>query len=384
MTGDLRGLRKRKTKHTKTMGLFNRPAAEAPQQKRGFTDVIQNEGNNTGRGLIAWRDPHEDFNTNATLVVNPGEEAVFVNRGDIEGVFPPGSYVLKNQNVAIIRSFREALSGGRTTFPCRVFFVSTEEFNIKWGTMEPIGYTCPVFGPGVQLHGYGEYLVRVADSAAFIQKMVRDNQSYTDDDLSRKLVEYIYTDMAEIISRVLEENGINAMEVSKKVRVLSEQCQPRIQKLLDPYGIQLLNLSMALSMDEEQRQMYENSIRQKRMDAQGEAQARQIEAESKMQELNTMGAAYRTIKGVDILKDIANNPGGGEMAGMGAGMGMGMAAGNAFGSIAQNIFAGTQPAPQPSQQDPMEVLKKMKQMLDAGLINQQQYDAKVAEVMSRL
>jgi hypothetical protein len=42
-----------------------------------------------------------------------------------------------------------------------------------------------------------------------------------------------------------------------------------------------------------------------------------------------------------------------------------------------------QQAPQP-QSDPMEVLTKLKKMLDAGLISQEKYDAKVDEIMSNM
>ena len=38
----------------------------------------------------------------------------------------------------------------------------------------------------------------------------------------------------------------------------------------------------------------------------------------------------------------------------------------------------------PSSEDPVEVLAKLKKMLDAGLITQEQYNAKVNEVMSRM
>ena len=94
-------------------------------------------------------------------------------------------------------------------------------------------------------------------------------------------------------------------------------------------------------------------------------------------------------------------------------MGMGMAAGGAFGSMAQQMFApmssstpvqqpqpfqqapsgrfssppqpnNTQTPPSPSQEDPMEVLGKLKRMLDAGLIEQAEYDAKKAEILSRM
>lgn len=47
------------------MGLFSRPTVPSPSGGHSFVDVIQNEGNNTGRGLIAWRHPSSDFNTHS-------------------------------------------------------------------------------------------------------------------------------------------------------------------------------------------------------------------------------------------------------------------------------------------------------------------------------
>ena len=81
-------------------------------------------------------------------------------------------------------------------------------------------------------------------------------------------------------------------------------------------------------------------------------------------------------------------------------MGMGIGAAGAFGSVTQQVFApansglsSQQPsnptqaapaAPAGSTDDPMEVLSKLKRMLDAGLIEQAEYDAKKAEILSRL
>ena len=92
-------------------------------------------------------------------------------------------------------------------------------------------------------------------------------------------------------------------------------------------------------------------------------------------------------------------------------MGMGIGAAGAFGSIAQQVFAPAQNgfAPQqptnPTQnapsgrftqksaapatpagnaEDPMETLGKLKKLLDAGLIEPAEYDAKKAEILSRM
>lgn len=394
------------------MGLFHRPTVASPSGNHAFTDVIQNEGNNTGRGIIAWRDPRTDFNTHSKLLVRRGEEAIFENGASEWVVFPGGTECeLSTQNIAIIRSFREALSGGQSYFPCRVYFVSTEQFEIEWGTISPIGYTCPLLGPGAQLRGGGRYIIRVIDTETFVKTILRDNNSYTITDLKTKFFDQIFKKIQKIISSILETNGINSMEVSKSVEEIAEKCKPGIQDLLQPYGIMLDNFTVELELDEEQRQMYEQAIRLQRMNAQGEAQARIIGAHSKVEEMEAMGGAYTTIKGMELLQTIAENPGSGGIANAGAGIGMGMAAGGAFNNIAQTVFSNgqTQTPPQPQTQqfgganrfgvdsnnrvapetgqtesDPKDSLFKMKQLLDAGLITQDMYDTKVAEILKRL
>ena len=238
------------------MGLFHRPTVATPSNGHSFVDVIQNEGNNTSRGLIAWRHPSTDFNTHSKLIVRKGEEAIFEDGASEWAIFPGGTECeLHTQNIAVIRKFREFLSGGHSYFPCRVYFISTEEYEIPWGTVEPVGYTCPLLGEGAQLRGGGQYIIRVVDSETFVKKVLRDGESYTVQDLKEKLFERVYQEIAETISTVLENNAINSMECSKKKREIATLCQPEIQKLLDTYGLLLVDFTINLQLDEEQRQM---------------------------------------------------------------------------------------------------------------------------------
>ena len=68
------------------MAFFNRNPNEEAYigGKKHWTDVIKNSASGE---LLIWRQPEEDFNTNSTLVVMPGEKAVFVKDGVVEQVF---------------------------------------------------------------------------------------------------------------------------------------------------------------------------------------------------------------------------------------------------------------------------------------------------------
>ena len=265
---------------------------------------------------------------------------------------------------------------------------------------------CPLLGDGVRLRGNGEIFFKVVDSELFAVKLLRDNIAYTTDDLHEFLMGAAYQKVSALIAKEIKNSGFNALEVgAEKAEDISNLCIPALQELFKEFGIYVTNFTLAIQPDEEDVQEYKLQVKAQVQLAKGEAQARVIGAQGKVAEMNTMGAAYTTIKGMEMLQTIAENPGAGGVASAGAGLGMGMAAGNAFGNIAQSVFGGAMQQPQQPQQqnfggqgrfggeapqqagsqpDPIESLQKMKAMLDAGLITQEVYDNKVAEILSRI
>ena len=104
------------------MPLFQKNPNEAAYAggKKHWADVIKN----TGPGdLLIWKQPEEDFNTNSTLIVTPGEQAIFVKGGNIESIFEEGTYKLSTNNYPFISRLRTMFTGGISTFNCVVYFV---------------------------------------------------------------------------------------------------------------------------------------------------------------------------------------------------------------------------------------------------------------------
>ena len=79
------------------MGLFDRNPNESAYVggKKHFADVIKNSGPGD---LLIWRQPEEDFNTNCTLIVMPGEEAIFIQGGNIEQTVDSGTDKVSTEN----------------------------------------------------------------------------------------------------------------------------------------------------------------------------------------------------------------------------------------------------------------------------------------------
>ena len=99
------------------MGLFNKNPNETNYTggQKHFADVIKNSGPGE---LLIWRQPEEDFNTQTTLIVMPGEQAIFIKGGVVEQVFDNGTYKLSTENYTFISRLRNAFTGGISVFNC--------------------------------------------------------------------------------------------------------------------------------------------------------------------------------------------------------------------------------------------------------------------------
>jgi membrane protease subunit (stomatin/prohibitin family) len=88
---------------------------------------------------------------------------------------------------------------------------------------------------------------------------------------------------------------------------------------------------------------------------------------------------YMQLQAADAMRDAANAPGG-SLAGAGVGVGAGMTLGQ---MMTQTMQGGGQAA-QAAAEDPMAKLQQLKKMLDAGLITQDEYDQKKADILAQM
>lgn len=379
------------------MGLFHRNKNEV-NFAGGSKNIMESIQREHDTNTLIYLDPREDFNTNSVITVAPNEQVIFIKNGELYGTLPPGRHEVKTENYAVLSRIRNMLTGGISTFTCQVYHVSTSEQNVSWGTSSAIEIQDFFLGRGeigvpTLIRGAGEFRVRFnirEDDNASVQTFMRlmgDKSTYSVNDLSMLFRAQISQEVSDVVGSTLENismmRSINA--ISSQLKSFSKELKPAFDNLFNEYGLELINFSFYnLTIDEtEERKKYID---------------RRIAA------ANVADARYNQAVQQELLEDVALNPGAGGIAGAGAGLGMGMAAGHAFATMATNAFAAPQQpmSQQPvafglrndstnpqapvtsSRSDPMEVLGKLKKMLDAGFISQEKYDAKVDEIMNNL
>ena len=350
-----------------------------PGGKKHWAEVIKNSGPGD---LLIWKQPEEDFNTNSTLIVMPGEMAVFVNGGNVEQVFDSGTYKLTTQNYPFISRLVNAFTGGISIFNCVVYFVKTAHTTeIKWGTDSPIQVRDKLLGIATKLKARGAYRVNVGNPAKFLGKMIGNNfESMHHSELVNFFVSEFQSKIKSTVASAINESNTEILGIDARLDEISDLIKPYFQEVLNDYGLNCVSFAIsAIDIDD-------SELRQKYDEIGIEAIAKMRHAQADRAVMDTLGDRWAQQQSVNIMSTMAEGTkdGGGGLAEAGMGLGMGMAAGGMFGGMAQQMFAPMQNAAQPTQEDPVEVLTKLKKMLDAGLIEQSEYDAKKAEILSRM
>lgn len=390
------------------MGLFNKNPNEVAYVggKKHWTDVIKNSGPGE---LLIWRQPEEDFNTNSTLIVMPGEEAIFIKGGTVEQTFENGTYKLSTNNYPFISRLRNAFSGGISTFNCVVYFVRTaHSVEIRWGTESPIQVRDKLLGIATKLRARGSYKIQISNPVTFLEKLIGNNIPFqTQEELNKYFINEFQSKIKSVIARAIQESDTEILGIDARLDELSDTIEPFMQEILEDYGLRCVRFVVsAIDVDDDE-------LRRRYDEIGMDAIAKMRGAQADKAVMGILGDDWGRQQAANILGDLANNPGAGGVAAAGAGVGMGIGAASAFGAMAQQMFtpmsnvygqqppqpqqqapsgrfvqknaAPEQPEPQPQQQaDPMEVLGKLKKLLDAGLIEQAEYDAKKAEILSRM
>lgn len=393
---------------------------------------------------FVWKSPHTDFDTGTKVTVHESQEALFYHNGECVGVLGAGSHVLELESHPFLKRMGQAILGIPFMFHAEIYFVNKVNLDIKWGVGD-ILYEDPK-GPVFEIGCFGQMDLKAMDARVIVEKLVGTQSSLTRTQVLNRFKEYLISEVTDKLVNTMLDNNISITQFSRKLRSVSEIMRPDIAALYGRYGFSLEEFSISganiptdnpeykrllriqadkgLQMDELQLERQRELIRHEteaikfKMDADAMAYKRQVE-----------GYDYATERHYDFLDKVASSENtatgiGSEMLQMGAGLGMmgavsgamqgltnqgiyGMSAGvqqpygqpmragqnpygqpmqagqNPYGQPIQNPVQNQQAAV-PVQEDPMEVLGKLKKLLDAGLIEQAEYDAKKQEVLSRM
>jgi membrane protease subunit (stomatin/prohibitin family) len=328
--------------------------------KKQFIEVI--EWTEPADGVLSWNFPtyQKEINTGAQLTVRDSQMAVFVNEGNIADVFGPGRFTLNTKTLPILTTLLNWDKAFKSPFKSDVYFMSTrEQIDQRWGTQQPISVRDKEFGV-IRLRTHGTFSYRIEDPTTFFQKISGTRATYTVSELDGQLRSMILTNIATKLGSA----DTAFLDMAANQNKFSEQLKAELDLPFFDYGLKLCSFYVQSVTLPEELQKY-------------------LDKRSSMNLVGDLNK-YAQFQASDSIEAAASNPGG--LAGAGVGLGAGAFIGQQF---AQSMNPGQNPGgnqqqPAAPQEDPILLLEKLGQLLQKGVITQEEFDSKKAEILKRI
>jgi membrane protease subunit (stomatin/prohibitin family) len=335
------------------MGFFDRLVAQ-------FIEII--EWVDDSRDTMVYRFPvyAKEIKNGAKLVVREGQAAVFIREGKLADVMGPGTYTLDSKNLPLLSTLLGWKYGFESPFKSEVYFVATRQFtDLKWGTQNPIMMRDADFGV-VRLRAFGAYAVRVSDPGVFIKEIVGTDGMFETD----KIADYLRDMLLQAFAEALGKSKIPCLDLAANYKELGGVLTKDIGADFEAHGLTLTRFLISnISVPPEVEAILD-----------------------KRSEIGAIGDLnkFTQFQVASSIPDAAKNPSG--LAGAGMGLGAGLAMG---GQMANAMNAAQPPAPAAAPaaaagEDIVSKLGQLKKLMEAGLIEAAEYDAKKKELLAKL
>jgi membrane protease subunit (stomatin/prohibitin family) len=325
--------------------------------------------------ILVWKFPGEELRLGSQLIVNQSQEAVFVKGGQVADVFGPGTHTLSTGNLPLLCRLINLPFGGKTPFTAEVWYVNRiVKRDLKWGTKGPIQIIDPLYNFPVSVRSFGQWGLRIEDSRSFVAQIVGTLQTTDTNRIEEYFAGEIVQKLSDALAKYFVEKSVSVFQVNARLNELSLFVSKGIAPEFSRFGIEIVNFNVErISIPPEEQQKFQE-ILGKRME---------IEQISKA----TVGQAYVTARTFDTLEKAAQNEGAaGSLLAGGLGLGVGLGAGvNVGQQMGQALnVQGPQNATAPNADDAVTKLAKLKKMLEASLITQEDFDKKKAEILASM
>lgn len=349
-----------------TAGYFDEHTAVAP-------GILKT--NNNGRGVNIHGSM--DVISNGSKIFIPENTAAFIfSQAGIENIITtPGGYEYQDGEESVFNGngiaasiFKQAKDrigyGGISSSEKRIAFVNLREIrNIKFGTRGPQVYNDLYYGCDLEIYAYGSFSIKIVNPERFIKNFVPANvSSYSFDNpkvRSQVLSEFVQSFIVALnsLSTTYRISQLPSQTVEISKRISEDSYNAGTWK--DRFGFELVKVAVEnIEFSPESRQLV-NEFSANKMNMRA--------YEDVSQRASNIAAQQKIAQGI---QDNGLGNGGGMLFGM---------------NMAQNIGTQGQPASTPSSSmsfdEQIETLKKLKELVDMGVLTKEEFDAKKKEIM---
>ncbi|XZF15564.1 SPFH domain-containing protein [Chitinophagaceae bacterium MMS25-I14] len=331
------------------------------------------------RSVIHWDSPYpellfykftahgDEIKNLSQLIVGPGQGAILVYEGTVEAIImEEGKYDIKTDNKPFITTLKKILQRFESEHKTGIwFFRRADMLNCRWGTVSPIKYLDPQYKFPVALSAFGNYSFRITNAAYFFKNIVAGENAYYVNDIRLVLLSRIGQPMTDFLAKA----KFSCTDIDAHRNEIATTCREETKSIFTDLGFELIDFRVEGTGFDEDTLTRIGKI--------ADATADNLAAKE-------VGMSYAEKQQLEALRDAARNEGG--VTGMGVQMGAGAQLGQmmTLGANPAGINPAATAASSPPQDELTAKLQKLKTLFDNGLIDEAEYKAKKADLLSQL
>lgn len=160
------------------------------------------EWNEARSDVIFWKWANKEIKKNSRLIIRPGQDAIFIHNGKVEGVFTAdGTYEIETEIIPFLSTLKGFKFGFNSGLRAEILFVNTKEFTENWGTKNAINIPSAAFPGGLPVRAFGMFNFKVDDYLVLIDKIAGVKDTYAVEDVKERVLAVLNQYLMKWISK---------------------------------------------------------------------------------------------------------------------------------------------------------------------------------------
>ena len=212
------------------MGFFGKHMSDVVEWEERDNDVI----------FYKWS--NNCIKKGSKLIIRPGQNAVFMCNGRIEGIFEDeGCYDIESDVVPFLSGLKGFKFGFNSPMRAEVLFVNTRELTIKWGTQSPVTIPVEGFVTGLPVRAFGTFGCKVSDYVAAIDKYAGVKDIYTIQDMRDRVTSVL----GSLLMKWITKEGKDIFNLQLNSKEIADGIKEDLDMEMFKDGITITSFSIA-------------------------------------------------------------------------------------------------------------------------------------------
>lgn len=230
------------------MGLFSKQLANVIEWNEEQDDVL------------FWKWHNDEIKKGSRLIIHPGQDAIFLYNGRIEGVFEEeGSYDIETDIIPFLSTLAGFKFGFNSGIRAEVVFINTKEILCKWGTKNAINLPAQGLPGGMPIRAFGTFNCRVAEHGVLIEKLAGTMVTYTVEDVKTRIT----ASLDQLFMSWIAKEGRDMFNLQADARNIAKGMEEDLDMEMRKIGIGITDFTIeSFNYPEEIRKMQEKAAAQ--------------------------------------------------------------------------------------------------------------------------